>query len=100
MSNRKKPRNRKLIAEKALHKIPIVPPDEREIIAKTPAVIHWSQVPGIDRDDDETIGLAIMFDDETYDVVLKDDMSEDAKKLVYGALGGVDHFSIMDPEPN
>lgn len=100
MSNRKKPRVRKLVAESALKKINLPVQEDLEIVKKVPAIIHWDQIDTIGRHDDETIGEAVIYDDGTSDIIVFQDISEDAKKMVYGGMSGIDHFSIADPEEN
>ena len=93
MSNRRKPRNRKLIAERALNKVS-VPARDQVVIKDVPAIIHWSQLEGNDRTDDEVIGKALIYDDGTQDVIVFSDISEDAKVLVYGISGTIDNISM------
>lgn len=93
VSNRRRPRNRKLIAERALAKVDI-PSQDRVVEKRVPATIKWAEVKNIERDDVEVIGEAVIYDDGTYDVVISQDISEEAKVLTYGVTGGVDNLSI------
>lgn len=73
-----------------------VPMQEKSVHKKVPAVIHWNTVPNVDRDDDETIGEAIIYDDGTSDVIVFAEISEDAKRLVGTINAELDHFSLED----
>lgn len=98
MSNRRKTRwGRKGMGEKISIPLPV---EEAVILKRVPAVIHWAQVPSVDRDDDEIIGEALIYEDGEQDVVIFDGISNDAQKLLDYARGGVDHFSIADPQEN
>lgn len=99
MGNRRKPRNKKL---RALGKrMTFHIPDAEQTVEKTvPAIIHWSQVPGVTRNDDETVGEAVVYEDGTTDVILFKDISDEAHQMISGVKGGVDHYSIMDTEEN
>jgi len=97
MSNRKKPTNRKLIAQRALSKVEI-PDQESVVLKKVPAVIHWRDVPSVERDDDEIIGEAVIYEDMTQDVIIFEEISEEAKNLVYGVSAGIDYYSISEEE--
>lgn len=94
MSNRKHPKNRKLLREEALNARQVDIPKEEKVVEKTvPAVIHWGNVNGVDREDSETIGEALIYADGTQDIILWGDISEDAKKLM-GMFDTLQHFSI------
>lgn len=69
---------------------------EQSVHKRVPAIVHWSQVDGTDRTDDETIGEAIIYDDGTSDVIVFADISEDAKKLVGIINGKLDKYSIAE----
>ena len=73
MSNRRRPRNRKLMTQDALNKVELPTQKDLVIVARKPATIHWGDVPGVDREDDEVIGELVVYDDETYDIVVNDD---------------------------
>jgi hypothetical protein len=88
VSNRKKVKNsgermRKLVRQGALKKID-VPRDEQVVVARVPAKIDWAKVGNITRDDVEIIGETIVYEDNTFDVIVKDDISDEARTLVYG----------------
>lgn len=57
-----------------------VPKEEKVVVKKVPAVIHWNQLDST-RTDSETIGEAIIYEDGTQDVIVFADISEEAKKL-------------------
>lgn len=95
MSNRKKPTNRKLVAERALSKVE-VPDKESVVLKRVPAKIKWAGVDSVDRDDEEIIGEAIIYDDGTNDLIVSGSLSDDAKKLIYGLSEGFDMFSIAE----
>lgn len=101
MSNRKRPRNRKLIAQSAIDRglideVPI-PMQELSVHKRVPATIHWSTVNNVDRTDSEVIGEAVIYDDGTSDIIVFDNISQDAKNLVYTIKGELDHLD-MSPE--
>lgn len=73
-----------------------VPIMEKSVHKRVPAVIHWDQVTGNDRTDDETIGEAIIYDDGTSDVMVFGDISEDAKHLVGLVNQRLDVYSVED----
>lgn len=95
MSNRRRPRNRKLVREDALDKVSI-PMIDQIVQKRVPAVIHFSQVDGTDRTDDETIGEAIIYEDGTSDVIVFANISEEAKKVVYGIQSRLDLLDMND----
>jgi hypothetical protein len=99
MGNRKKPRNPKLraLGQHLSFARAVMPEDEPKVVERTvPAVIHWGDVPGSPRTDDETIGQAITFDDGSTDIIMYEDISDDAKKIIYGAQAGVDHYGLLE----
>lgn len=97
MSNSRKPRNRKLVSEEAHLQGKVSIPMIDQIVAKrVPAVIHFSQVEGTDRDDDETIGEAIIYEDGTSDVIVFSNISEEAKMVVYGIQSELEHLDMED----
>lgn len=88
MSNRRKAKNsaermRKMVRQGALHKID-VPRDEQVVVKRVPAKIDWAKVGNITRDDVEIIGETVIYEDETFDLIVNDNISEEAKTLVYG----------------
>lgn len=93
MSNRRRPRNRKLVREDALAKVDI-PMVNQTVHKRVPAVIHFSQVEGTDREDDETIGEAIIYEDGTSDIIVFAEISEEAKAVVYGIQSQLEHLNI------
>lgn len=70
-----------LIKRSALSRVN-VPAQERVVLKKVPANIKWAEVGGIDRDDVEIIGEAIIYEDGTSQMIVNDDISDDAKKLL------------------
>lgn len=73
-----------------------VPIMEKSVHKRVPAVVHWGTVEGSSRTDDETIGEAIIYEDGTSDVMIFDEISSDAKKLVGIINSRLDHYSIED----
>lgn len=73
-----------------------IPIRELSVHKKVPAVIHWGTVDGIDREDDEIIGEAIIYEDGTSDVIVFSEISEDARNLVGIINTELDHFSQED----
>lgn len=73
-----------------------IPIQELSVHKRVPAVIHWATVDGNDREDDETIGEAIIYENGTSDVIVFDDISEDAKHLVGVINTMMDNFSLED----
>jgi hypothetical protein len=73
-----------------------IPIQELSVHKKVPAVIHWGTVDGIDREDDEIIGEAIIYEDGTSDVIVFSEISEDARNLVGIINTELDHFSQED----
>lgn len=73
-----------------------IPIQEKSVHKRVPAVIHWAQVTGTDREDDETIGEAIIYEDGTSDVMVFGEISEDAKKLVGIINSRLENYSIED----
>lgn len=73
-----------------------VPMQEQSVHKKVPAVIHWATVPNVDREDDETIGEAIIYEDGTSDVIVFSEISDDAKKLVGTINQELDHLNMED----
>lgn len=73
-----------------------VPIMEKSVHKQVPAVVHWAQVDGTDRTDDEVIGTAIIYDDGTSDVIINDDISSEAKQLVGIINSRLDNYSIED----
>jgi len=74
-------------------------PEEEHVLVKTvPAVIHWSQFKDIDREDTEIVGETFIYENGTHDIVLADDISEDAK-IVMGYYGKLKNLSV-DRENN
>lgn len=69
---------------------------EKSVHKRVPAVIHWDQVTGTDRTDDEVIGEAIIYDDGTSDVMVFGELSDEAKKLVGIINSRLDTYSIED----
>jgi hypothetical protein len=103
MGNKRKPRNPRLraLGQRLTAKIDIPEQMKEKIVSRTvPAVIHWDTVSGSPRTDDETIGEAVHYEDGTVDIAMYEDISDDAKKMIYGAQAGVDHFSLLKPEEN
>lgn len=69
-------------------------PKEEHVLVKTvPAVIHWGQFQDVERDDDEVVGETYIYENGTHDIVLADDISEDAK-VVMGYYAQVRDLSI------
>lgn len=94
MSNRKHPKNRELLRQEAINARQVGIPKEEKVVEKTvPAVIHWGNVDGSDREDSETIGEGIIYADGTQDVIVWDGISEDAMKLM-GMFDMLQHLSI------
>lgn len=73
-----------------------VPIMEKSVHKRVPAVVHWAQVEGTDRTDDEVIGEAIIYDDGTSDVMVFGELSDEAKKLVGIINSRLDNYSIED----
>lgn len=79
MGNRKKPRNRLLIARRALEQAGEVaslevvrPPDEEKVLLKeVPAVV-----------DDVVVGRTLIYDDRSVDVIYNDDIDPEAKAKI------------------
>lgn len=63
---------------------------------RVPAVVHWGTVEGTDREDSETIGESIIYDDGTSDVLIFADISPEAKKLVALINKDLENFSIEE----
>lgn len=84
-----------LIKQSALSRVN-VPAQERVVLKKVPANIKWAEVEMIDRDDVEVIGEAIIYEDGTSQVIVFDDISEDAKKLMHSFVS--DKYSIAEQE--
>lgn len=94
MSNRKHPKNRKLLREEAINARQVDIPKEEKVVEKTvPAVIHWRDVDGSDREDSEIVGEGIIYADGTQDLILREDITEDAMKLM-GMFDMLQHLSI------
>ena len=88
MSNRRKLKFRKekpvkTVRQSALEKVDI-PADEKTVLKRVPATIHWDQIKGIDRTDVEVIGEAVVYEDHSFDMILNppDEMSDDARTLL------------------
>lgn len=94
MGNRKKPSNPRLAMDEAQEVN--VPIQERTVHKRVPAVIHWGTVDGIKREDDETIGEAIIYEDGTSDVIVFSEISADAKNLVGIINQNLDGYSIEE----
>lgn len=94
MGNRRKPNNPRLAMEEAVEVD--VPIKEKSVHKQVPAVIHWNTVDGTDRDDDEVIGTAIIYEDGTSDVIVNSDISPEAKTLVGIINMHSDHLSLED----
>lgn len=96
MGNRRKPKRPDLSLEGG----PGVslPPDEKVLVKTVPAVIHWSQFQDIERNDSEDVGQTLIFEDGTHEIFVRDDISEDAKKVMgfYEKL----HVSVAERENN
>jgi hypothetical protein len=73
-----------------------VPIMEKSVHKQVPAVIHWADVTGIERTDDETIGTAIIYEDGTSDIIVDRDISEDAKKIVGIINHKLENYSVED----
>ena len=73
-----------------------IPIMEKSVHKRVPAVVHWGTVEGSSRTDDETIGEAVIYEDGTSDVMIFDEISSDAKKLVGIINSRLDHYSIED----
>lgn len=93
MGNRRRPKNPFLANGSTKVDIPI---RERSVHKRVPAVIHWSQVDGTSRTDDETIGEAIVYEDGTSDVIVFSDISDEAKHLVGIINQRLDNYSIEE----
>jgi len=59
-----------------------LPSDERVLVKTVPAVIHWSQFKDIERNDTEVVGETLIYQDGSHDIIVKDDISENAKKVM------------------
>ena len=88
------------MTQDALNKVELPTQKDLVIVARKPATIHWGDVPGVDREDDEVIGELVVYDDETYDIVVNDDMSEDAKKIIYGFESRMTSLYSLGPKEN
>lgn len=101
MSNRRRPRGltsekmRKMVKRGALNKVDI-PRDEQVVVKRVPAKIKWALVGNIDRDDVETIGETVIYDDDTFDLIVDDNCSDEAKTLIYGS--DLFQYSIANEE--
>lgn len=76
-----------------------LPKDEKVLVKTVPAVIHWGQFKDVERNDSETIGQTLIFEDGTHEIFLnKDEISEEAKKVMglYDKL----HVSVHERENN
>ena len=71
---------------------------EKSVHKRVPAVIHWGTVEGVDRDDDEVIGEAIIYEDGTSDVMVFGELTEDARRLVGIINSDLDKMSISEEE--
>lgn len=79
MSNRKKPKNRLLIARKALKdagevaslEVINTPDDEKVLLKEVPAVVDGVEV-----------GRALIYDDHSVDVIYNNDIPEEAKAKI------------------
>lgn len=93
MGNTRKPNNPELrIAADGI-------PEENEkvVLQEVPANLKWADVEGIDRDDVETIGKQIIYDDGSTDLLVDwESISEDAKKLL-GYYTNQGPYSIAEP---
>lgn len=59
-----------------------VPMDERVVNKTVPAVIHYAQWEQIDRDDDEIIGETVIYEDGSFEMVVRGDISPEAQSIV------------------
>lgn len=96
MSNRRKSKIEKLFGKQDIPEELNVPVDEKVELKRVPANIKWAEVGGIDREDVEVIGEAVIFDDGTQDVIIWKDISDDAKKLLGNFKGSVGAFSVAE----
>lgn len=111
MGNRKKSRMERFIGKKRKDEVAPVGPvsmhfsekgaaklplsiKEHEIVKEVPALIHWDNLPDYGREDVETIGKCLIYDDGSQDVVIFDNISEDAKEVVYGLKSQLNKLSI------
>lgn len=95
MSNRRRPTNPTGPPEEIKVDIPM---REKSVHKRVPAVIHFSQVDGTDREDDEVIGTAIIYEDGTSDIIVNADISREAKLVVGGVNAHLDGLSMNDEE--
>lgn len=93
MGNRRRPRNPAL-AEDSERRQMDIPMLNQVVQKKVPAVIHFSQVEGTDREDDEIIGESIIYEDGTSDIVVFADISPEAKQIVRIIQGRLDGLNI------
>jgi hypothetical protein len=104
VSNRRKPKRQarlsKMIKQEAIERLDL-PASEKTVIKRVPATIHWGMVKDIDREDSEVIGETVIYEDGSYDVVVADDISDNAKTLIYGFNDITGIFSVdKDAEPS
>lgn len=78
----------------------IAPPmDERVVLKTVPAVIHWKDWDFNDREDDEEIGETIIYTDGQFDMIIREDISDEAKSAVnYLQSKNPGNFSIAKEE--
>ena len=93
MSNRRRPRNPTVPGEGERRRVEI-PILNQVVQKKVPAVIHFKDVEGTDRTDDEIIGESIIYEDGTSDIVVFADISDEAKQVVRIIQGQLDGLSI------
>lgn len=90
MGNRRKPKRPDLAMSGPALRLP----KDEKILAKTvPAVIHWDQFKDVDRDDTEIIGETLIYESGDHDIIINDNISEDAKKIM-GFYDTLKHVSI------
>lgn len=92
MGNRRRPTN----PGAALSTHVDIPIQERTVHKRVPAVIHFSQIEGTDRMDDETIGEAIIYEDGTSDVIVFGDLSAEAQHIVGIINQRLENYSIEE----
>lgn len=81
------PDRRTLIKESALNKVQ-VPKAEKAVAKQVPATIKWADVGNIDRDAVEVVGTCLIYEDGTQDVIIFDEISQDAKDIIYSFQSG------------
>lgn len=55
------------------------PTGEKEVLKTVPSIIHWANVPQVDREDSETVGKAVIYIDGSFDMIVFEGISEEAR---------------------